>query len=100
MSSKDDEQSVLDALENQLRAEDPELMHCFSAFCRVTPAIKPVRGWKRTTPQTTKAQRGRRRLIKRQAYAIVVELVLVTIAVVFIALLMLGAEWLLAALSR
>ena len=98
MSSKDDEQSVLDALENQLQAEDPELMHCFSAFCRVAPAVKPVQGWGRTTPYT-KAQRRRRRRANREAFAIVAQFALVIIAVVFVGLLMLGAAWLLAALS-
>jgi Protein of unknown function (DUF3040) len=100
MSLKDDEQRVLDAIENQLRTDDPQLMHCFSAFCRVTPSIKPVKGRERVAPHRRKAQRGRHRHTDRQAYAIVIELVLVIIAVVLVVLLMLGAVWMLAALSH
>ena len=44
MSSRDDEQPVLDAIEEQLRAENPELVGYFSAFGRMTPWIKAVKG--------------------------------------------------------
>lgn len=100
MSLQDDEQQVLDAIENQLRTEDPQLMHCFSAFCRVTPPIKPSKGGKRAAPHRKHARRGRRRRTDRQAYAIVFELILVIMAVVLTALLMVGAVSLLAALSH
>ena len=100
MSLQDDEQQVLDAIENQLRTYDPQLMHCFSAFCRVTPPIKPVKGRERPAPHRRKAQRGRRRRTGRQAYAIVIELVLVIMVIMAVGLLMLGAVWMLAALSH
>jgi hypothetical protein len=99
MSLRDDEQRILDAIENQLRTDEPQLMHCFSAFCRVTPPIKPVKGWQ-CAPHGRKAQRGRRRRTDRQAYAIMIEFALVVIAVVLVVLLMLGAVWMLAVLSH
>jgi hypothetical protein len=100
VSLRDDEQRILDAIEDQLRSEDPQLMHCLSAFCRVTPSIKPVKGWELAAPHRIKAQPRRHWRTDRQAYAIVIEFVLVIIAVVLLVLLMLGAVWILAALSH
>ena len=100
MNSQDDEQRVLDAIENQFRTEDPQLMACFSALGRITQPIKPVRGWGSTGPYGRKARHGRRRRTGHQEYAIVIEFALVIIAVVLVVLLILGAVWLLAALSR
>jgi hypothetical protein len=42
MSSRDNERRVLDAIENQLRTEDPQLVGRFSAFGSVTPPVKPA----------------------------------------------------------
>jgi hypothetical protein len=100
MNLQDDEQQILDAIENQLETEDPQLMHCFSAFCRVTPPTKPVKGGERVAPRRRKARHRRRRRKDRPAYAFVIELVLVIIAVVLVVLLILGAVWVLAALSH
>jgi hypothetical protein len=44
--------------------------------------------------------RGRRRRTDRKAYAIVIELVLVIIAVVLVAMFLVGAVWVLIALSH
>jgi hypothetical protein len=44
MSSRDDEQPILDAIEDQLRTENPELVGYFSAFGGMTPWIKAVDG--------------------------------------------------------
>jgi hypothetical protein len=42
MSSQDDERLILDAIENQLRTEDPQLVGRFSAFGSLTPPTEPV----------------------------------------------------------
>ena len=102
MGSRDDEQRILDAIENQLQTEDPQLMdrfYRFSALAGVTPPVKPVngRGW---TAFYRKEARGRRRRTDRKAYAIVIELVLVIIAIVLVAMFLVGAVWVLIALSH
>jgi hypothetical protein len=100
MSSPDDEQRVLEAIEYQLLSEDPQLWDCFSALGSLTPPIKPVNGWWRTVPHRKEARRGLRRCTDNQVFAIVIELVLVIIAVVLVVMLILGAVWMLAALSH
>lgn len=45
MSLRNNEQRVLDAIENQLQAEEPQLADCFSRFGGKSPRIKPVDGW-------------------------------------------------------
>jgi hypothetical protein len=47
MSPQDNEQLVLDAIESQLRAEDPDLIGCFSDFASIAPPVRPVNGWGR-----------------------------------------------------
>lgn len=42
MSSRDNDQRVLNAIENQLRAEDPQLIGCFWAFGSITPPANRV----------------------------------------------------------
>jgi hypothetical protein len=90
----------LDAIENQLQAADPQLMDGFSALASVTPRVRLVNGWRCAAPYRKEAPRGRRRRTGRQAYAIVIELVLVTIAVVLVAMFLVGAVWVLIALSH
>jgi Protein of unknown function (DUF3040) len=100
MGSLDDEQRILDAIENQLQTEDPQLMDRFSALASVTPPVKPEndRGW--AAPYRKEAPRGRRRRTDKRAYAIVIELVLVIIAFVLVAMFLVGAVWVLSALSH
>jgi Protein of unknown function (DUF3040) len=100
MGSPDDEQRILDAIENQLRAEEPQLVGYFSALGSVTPWIKPMNDRGRAAPHRKEARRGRRPLMDKQRYAIVIELVLVITAVVLIVMVIVGAVWMLAALSH
>jgi hypothetical protein len=100
MGSLDDEQRILDAIENQLQTEDPQLMDRFSALASGTPPVKPVNGGGCAAPYRKEAPRGRRRRTDRQAYAIVIELVLVIIAAVLVAMFLVGVVWVLIALSH
>jgi hypothetical protein len=100
MGSRDDEQRILDAIENQFQTEDPQLMDRFSALASVTPPVKPENGRRWAAPYTKEALRGRLRRTDQQAYAIVIELVLVIIAVVLVAMFLVGAVWVLIALSH
>ncbi len=100
MSLQDDEQWALDAIEYQLLSEDPQLWDCFSALGGLTPPKKPLNGWWRTAPDRKQARRGRRRSAGNQVFRIAIELVLVVIAVVLVVMLILGAVWMLAALSH
>ena len=74
MRSRDDDQRVLEAIENQLRTEDPRLVDNFSDFGSITPWIKPVRGADRTTTGREKASHGSR--ANREVYDIVSQLIL------------------------
>jgi hypothetical protein len=60
MSLRDNEQRILDAIENQLRTEEPQLIDYFSAFGGTGPLIKPVKGWDRAASSKRTAGRGRR----------------------------------------
>lgn len=85
MSSRDHEQRVLDAIENQLRTEEPQLIDYFSAFGNASPLIKPVKGWDRAASSRRLARRGRHRHADRQGYGIVIEVVSAFIAIILIA---------------
>jgi hypothetical protein len=74
MRSRDNDRRVLEAIENQLRTEDPRLADNFSNFGSITPWIKPVRGADRTTPGREKASLGWR--ANREVYDIVSQLIL------------------------
>ena len=45
MRSADDDHAVLDEVECQLRAEDPQLIACFMAFNSVTGPTRPADDW-------------------------------------------------------
>ena len=106
MGLPDDEQRVLDAIEYQLLAEDPQLFDCFSALGSLTPPIKLLDGWWCSASHGKKGRhrkngrRGMRQFTDNQAFAIVIELVLVVIALVGVVMLILGTVWMLAVLSR
>lgn len=88
MSFQENEQWVLEATENQLRIEEPDLVESFLAFASITPAIKPVKGWDRTSPA-----RGRRGHSGGQGHAFVTQLLLAFITTISVAALLFGATW-------
>lgn len=51
MHSHGGEQVVLDAIEGQLRTEDPQLVACFFAFNSVIPPTMPPNGWYDPSPR-------------------------------------------------
>jgi Protein of unknown function (DUF3040) len=105
MGLPDDEQRVLDAIEYQLLADDPQLFDCFSDLGSLTPPVKSLDGWWCSAShgkkaRHRKARRGPRQSTDNQVFRIVIELVLVIIAIVGVVMLILGAVWMLAALSH
>ena len=97
MSLRDNEQRILDAIENQLRTEEPQLIAYFSAFGGTVPLIKPVRGWGRAASSKRTAGRGRRLRTDWRKYG----QVLIISATVLVPLLLAVATmwWIIAALS-
>ena len=79
MRSHDSEQQILDAIETQLRSEDPRLAACFIAFTSVTrnagmpPAEQLAEG------RRVASRRGRRRGVRR-SYAPLIQLVMLFLA--------------------
>ena len=92
MSSREYDQRVLDAIENQLRTEEPQLVDYFSAFGIGTPLIKPVNGWGRAAPSHRVARRGTHWLTNRRGYEIVLWLVPVFVAIILVAVLITGGS--------
>ncbi|MCW2930455.1 MAG: hypothetical protein JWM19_1417 [Actinomycetia bacterium] len=45
MRSADDDHAVLNAVESQLRTEDPQIIACFMAFNSVTRPARPPDDW-------------------------------------------------------
>jgi hypothetical protein len=99
MSSRDDEQHVLDAIEDELQTENPELVGYFSAFGCMTPWIKAVDGRDQTaahlkiTPHPRVASHGKHRRTDRQGFAIAIQFVLLIIATIILAVFAGGATW-------
>lgn len=94
MSLRNNEQRVLDAIENQLRTEEPELADCFSELGGRSPRIKPVDGWDQAAPARETAPRGRHQNRDREAGAIGTQLVVLIIAAVLLVGLAVGvASW-------
>lgn len=97
MSSRDNERRVLDAIENQLRTEDPQLVGRFSAFGSVRP-VNGRDGAARRRKVASAKGNGARTRKHRPAE---LELVLVIIASTLIAVLTAVAVWwMLTALSQ
>lgn len=91
MSLRDNEQRILDAIENQFQAEDPQLIDSFAAFGLTTPLIKPVNGWGRAARSRERgARRGRHRRTDRHGYAQVLIILAVVLAAV---LVVVGTMW-------
>jgi Protein of unknown function (DUF3040) len=97
MSLRDNGQRILDAIENQIRAEEPQLTDYFSAFGSTVPLIKPVRGWDRAASSKRTADRGRHRPAGRRRYG----QVLIIIATVLVPVVLVAGTmwWIIAALS-
>lgn len=57
MSLRNNEQRVLDAIENQLQAEEPQLANRFSQLGGKSPRIKSVPGWDQAAPVAETAPR-------------------------------------------
>jgi Protein of unknown function (DUF3040) len=93
MNSQGDEQQVLDGIESQLRTEDPRLIACFLAFNSVTPPIKPLTGWYRSTPRTGHRHTDRPARTDRRAKAGTAELALLAIAFIMFAVLVAALVW-------
>jgi hypothetical protein len=101
MSSRDDERRVLDAIENQLRTEDPQLVGRFSAFGRVAPPITPVNGRDAAARHRKVASAEGNGTGVNKYMPAVLELVLAIIASTFVAVLIaLAVWWMLTALSH
>ena len=86
MNARDHQQVVLDAIENQLQTEDPELIADFMAFNSIAPPIKPLAGWDRAAPR----RKRRRANPKRSEFAIE----LIAVACALVAVLAGAAAWL------
>jgi hypothetical protein len=99
MSSRDDEQHVLDAIEDELRAENPELVGYFSAFGCMTPWIKAVDGRDqaaahlKVAPHPKVAPHGKHRRTDRQGFAMTIQFVLLIIATIILAVFAGAATW-------
>jgi hypothetical protein len=95
MSLRNNEQRALDAIENQLRAEEPQLADCFSVLGSKSPRIKPLDGWDdQAAPVEEAAPRGRHRNRDREEGAIRTELVVLIIAVLLLVGVAIGvASW-------
>jgi hypothetical protein len=99
VSSRDDEQPILDAIEDQLRVENPELVGYFFALGGMTPWIKVVNGRdqaaavRRVAPRRKVAPRGKHRRTDRQGFAIAIRFVLLIIVTMLLAVFVAGAVW-------
>lgn len=101
MSSRDNERRVLDAIENQLRTEDPQLVGRFSAFGSVRPPIRPVNGRDGAARRRKVASAKGNGARTRKHWPAALELVVVIIASTLIAVLTAVAVWwMLLALSQ
>jgi hypothetical protein len=78
MNARDHQQVVLNAIENQLRTEDPELIADFMAFNSIGPPIKPLPGWDRAV------RRGKRRHANPRRSQFAIELIAVACALVVV----------------
>jgi Protein of unknown function (DUF3040) len=93
MKSSDGEKAVLQAIESQLRTEDPRIVACFLAFNSVTPQFEPQEDQHLTRPRKHHwANPSRRRFVAGEA-------MLVSIPVL-IALATATIVWLIASISQ
>lgn len=93
MSSQDDELPALDAIEEQFRAENPELVGYFSAFSHMTPWIKAVKGRDQAAARREVARHGKHPRTDRQGFAVATQSVLLVIAAMLLAVFEAGAVW-------
>jgi hypothetical protein len=76
MNARDHQQGVLNAIEDQFRTEDPELIADFTAFNSIAPPIRPLAGWDRSAP------RGKRRDANPQRFESAIKLMAAACALV------------------
>ena len=100
MSLRNNEQRVLDAIENQLQAEEPQLADRFSQLGGKSPRIRPVNGWdqaapvRETAPREEAAPHEEHEDPDRQAGGVGTQLVLLIIAAVLLVGFAVGiASW-------
>ena len=94
MSLRNNEQRVLDAIENQLQAEEPRLADCFSQLGSKSPRIKPLDSWDQAAPVEETTPRGKNQDTDRRAGAIGTQLVLIIIAAMILVGFAVGvASW-------
>jgi Protein of unknown function (DUF3040) len=79
MRSQDSEQQILNAIETQLRSEDPRLAACFIAFASVTrnAGVPPN---EQLTEGRRVASRRRHRRWGRPSHALLIQLVILFVA--------------------
>ena len=100
MSLRNNEQRVLDAIENQLQAEEPQLADWFLRLGSKSPRIKPVDGWDQSAssgqgaPHGETAPGGRHQDRDRRAGAIGTQVVLLIIGAMILVGFVVGvASW-------
>jgi hypothetical protein len=99
VSSQDDEEPVLDAIEDQLRTENPELVGYFSALGGMTPWIKAINGQDQAAvrpkiaSRRKAAPRRKPRHTDGQGFAIVNQFALLIIVSMLVAVFTGGAVW-------
>ena len=99
MSLRNNEQRVLDAIENQLQAEEPQLADRFSQLGGKSPRIKPLDSWDQAAPVEETAPHGKHQDTDpgdtdRRAGAIGTQLVLIIIAAMLLVGFAVGiASW-------
>jgi Protein of unknown function (DUF3040) len=94
MSSRDNEQRVLDAIENRLRTEDPQLIGCFWAFGSIAPRAAQANGPDCPAPSREVVPRGSRQRSGRLPHATATRGVPGVIGCVLAAVLGATAMWL------
>jgi hypothetical protein len=79
MRSQDSEQQILNAIETQLRNEDPALIACFMAFTSVTGNADMPPAEQLTEGRMVACRRRDRRRVRR-SYALLMQLVMLFFA--------------------
>jgi Protein of unknown function (DUF3040) len=93
MSSPENDQRVLDAIENQLRIENPRLVDCFCDLGSKTPWIKQADNPGHPAPVQQGAPGGRHRKTEARGGAFAGQLFLVIIVPALSAVLVAGVAW-------
>ena len=92
MRTPDHERVVLNAVESQLRTEDPQLIACFMAFNSVTRPIRPADGWDRPAAGEERIRRGDPVRHRRVVQLVIVTCTLVAIVAGIVMSLLAGPQ--------